>query len=236
MRDEEVVAENCRAVGAILVAASLDEMRAFDVVDRLVELAQAGLLPLGQGSPTLRLLHDWWLGEPGRLNESERREVYRRVIGRPDGNPEFDAIWRRFILAVVTTASNEMRSAADDLRRNLATHLNAPERAVAVRLRDDVGRLFEVLSQPDLRTAYAVAGSWDLIERIARDDLGGAEVGPLRMRATCEAVIAAWLADNPGGGIDAAAPRPAWPPANPDHPSDGDLLNACETWLVAQVP
>ncbi|MFO1035565.1 MAG: hypothetical protein U1E45_01855 [Geminicoccaceae bacterium] len=241
MRDEDIVADNYRALGAVLVAASLDEMRAFDVVDRLVELAQVGLLPLGQGSQALRLLDAWWRREPDRLNEAERREVYRRVLGRPDGNSEFDGIWRRFIVAVIQTSTDELRAAAENLRSNIAVHLTVTDRAVAVRLRDEIERLFEVLSEPDLRNDFAVDGTWELIERIALQDLGGILVGPLRTRAACESVITAWLAANEGrlsagGAIDPKAPRPAWPPADLGHPSDGDLVSACEAWLASQVP
>ena len=98
-----------------------------------------------------------------------------------------------------------------------------------------------MLSEPDLRNAFAVDGTWELIERIALQDLGGILVGPLRTRAACESVITAWLAANEGrlsagGAIDPKAPRPAWPPADLGHPSDGDLVSACEAWLASQVP
>ncbi len=47
----EIVAENVKLMGPVIVAAMMEELKAFQVVDRLVEMAQAGTLPLvGRGN------------------------------------------------------------------------------------------------------------------------------------------------------------------------------------------
>ena len=48
--DVEISKENLRAVQAIYFAYMLEQMRMFQVVERIVELYQQGMLPLGRGS------------------------------------------------------------------------------------------------------------------------------------------------------------------------------------------
>ena len=48
--DVEIVKENLHAAQAIYFAYQLEEMRLFQVVERIVELFQQGLLPIGRGS------------------------------------------------------------------------------------------------------------------------------------------------------------------------------------------
>ena len=48
--DVEIVKENLHAAQAIYFAYQLEEMRLFQVVERLVELFRQGQLPIGQGS------------------------------------------------------------------------------------------------------------------------------------------------------------------------------------------
>jgi hypothetical protein len=55
--DSQIVADNIRAVQAIYFARQLEDLRAFQVVDRLVQLFQQGLLPLGRGTGA-KLLQD----------------------------------------------------------------------------------------------------------------------------------------------------------------------------------
>ena len=48
--DVEIVKENLHAAQAIYFAYQLEEMRLFQVVERIVELFQQGQLPLGRGN------------------------------------------------------------------------------------------------------------------------------------------------------------------------------------------
>jgi hypothetical protein len=57
--DTEIVRENVQAVQAIYFAYCLEQMRMFQVLERLAQLFQQELLPLGEGSAaeTLRAKH-----------------------------------------------------------------------------------------------------------------------------------------------------------------------------------
>jgi hypothetical protein len=71
-------------VQAIYFARQLEDMRAFQVVDRLVQQFRQGLLPLGSGTGA-KLLRDYAKsGE--RLSAQERSELYFRALGARTGS------------------------------------------------------------------------------------------------------------------------------------------------------
>ena len=80
--DGDIVAENIRAVQAIYFAYQLDSMRAFEVVDRLVELFRRGLLPLARGEAG-RLLQRYYASTADRLSARQRQQLYTRALGVP---------------------------------------------------------------------------------------------------------------------------------------------------------
>lgn len=45
----EVVASHCRLMGSFIFASAFEELKAFQVVDKLVEMSQRGDLPLIKG-------------------------------------------------------------------------------------------------------------------------------------------------------------------------------------------
>ena len=106
----EIIADNIRALHPIYFAAMFDEMKAFQVLDRLVELFQSGILPVGSGR-TGNDLFKYWKDAPLRISENERRDLYARVLGFPGGdagtkpNREFNDLWIRFISSVAAFAS-----------------------------------------------------------------------------------------------------------------------------------
>ena len=106
---QEIVADNIRAMEPIYFAAMLEEIRAFQVVDRLVELFQKGLLPIGQGRAANRLFK-YWKAAQFRISETERSNLYARVLGFPGGddngsaNREFKDLWLRFVSEVSSFA------------------------------------------------------------------------------------------------------------------------------------
>ena len=53
---QEIVADNIRMLGSVYFASQLEEMRIFQVVERLVQLFDEGLLPLARRGRGQRLL------------------------------------------------------------------------------------------------------------------------------------------------------------------------------------
>jgi hypothetical protein len=73
-------AASIRAIEPIYVAAMLEELQLFDVVDRLVQLFQSGLLP-AHSSASSRKLYEYRRQQPRRLSRSERESLYARALG-----------------------------------------------------------------------------------------------------------------------------------------------------------
>jgi predicted nucleotidyltransferase len=256
---QDIVAENIKAAGVIHYSAMLEEMRAFDVVDRIMEMYANGRLPIGQ-SEAGDALYAYRNNSPNRMTEAERRTLYARVLGVPDSNAEvppnteFTALWQRFVAAV--SALNRQRAfdpvsahgrlnqehirrAGQDLAVNLSLH-GWGMAAAAARLRTEIDAMWHVLSNADLQQAFAARTVWQLIERVSRD-LGGASPGARRpVFAHAGVVIFAWLASRAsvlarGSGDVLHVPdirdkRSATDPTT--TPTDYDLVNACEQWLA----
>ena len=134
--DVEIVKENLHAAQAIYFAYQLEEMRLFQVVERIVELFQQGQLPLGRGGAG-EMLEQYWRSQRPHP-ESARRNAYWRMFGVAPGgdarvgepNSAFVSLWMRFISAVSayarehgaaaritprTDANAQVRKAARDL-------------------------------------------------------------------------------------------------------------------------
>ncbi len=97
---------NIFALQPIYVAAQLEKLKIFSVVDRLVELALNGTLPVGNTAAG-RLLSDYREKSGSRMTAAERRDVYSRAFGVENGgttsatpNRELNDLWVRFISAV----------------------------------------------------------------------------------------------------------------------------------------
>ena len=115
--DVEIVKENLHAAQAIYFAYQLEEMRLFQVVERIVELFQQGQLPLGRGGAGQMLEQYWRSHRP--QPESVRRNAYWRMFGVAPGgdaragepNSEFLSLWMRFIFAVSAYAREHSAAA-----------------------------------------------------------------------------------------------------------------------------
>ena len=218
--NNEIVSENVRAVGPIIVAAMFEELKAFTVIDKLVELFQAGQLPIGS-SAAGKILRQYWKESPTRMSESERRNLYARTIGIPgsdttgQANRDFNDLWNRFVSSVssyvrqtdvdrqhqadapVAAGHQQIRKAARDLAAHLSGHGHGMSRHAAVELEQQVKVMIMVLSDREIRSAYGARDMWQVIDEVATPELGGA---PSRSRyrtlATCGAVITAWLGNN----------------------------------------
>lgn len=223
--EEGIVAENLRAMGPMIMAAMFEELKVFQVVDKLVELFQAGLLPI-QGSAGDKLLMYWREGA-NRLSEAERRDLYALALGIPGGEPagignrDFDALWLRFVSAVSAIPRRQppLRKAARDLVGSLSQHRFGP---AARRLRADVDAVDRLLREPDIQRAFGARDMWQLIDRVATDQLGGARNSARHRRLAKDgATIVAWLAANLPRIEGAKGLLP-----------DEQLVKACQRWLV----
>ena len=245
--DTEIVADNVRVVQAIYFAYQLESMRAFQVVDRLVELFQQGLLPLGRGQAR-KLLQRYGSGHD-RLSEGERRDLYARALSAPGGdasdprpNREFPTLWLRLISSVAMLECERSGSATDGpvmaaraavaraaraLAANASTH-GAGLVSAARRLSVDANALRAVLETPEIRQAYGARDMWQVIDQVAVTELGGSvSVTRYRQLAHAGSAVLQWLADH----ADALS-KPATSYA--ELPLDGsDLVYAVEQWLAA---
>lgn len=265
--DSDIVADNVRLMGPMVCAAMFDELKAFQVVDKLVELFQHGMLPIGSGEAG-KLLYKYWKEAPNRMSDSERKNFYAMTMGIPGGessgmvNRDFNDLWLRFVSSVSSyvrqnevdkllrsampssISGQQVRKAARDLAANLSLHGYGMAYYAALDMQDQIRTIIRLLSDPDIRSAYGARDMWQVVDQVATLELGGAKTSSrYRTLATCGAIITAWLADNvqrimrPTGPIIdinevlSPMPRSSGQKAT-THPSDYDLVNACELWLA----
>ena len=229
--DREIVADNVRLMGPIICAAMLDELKAFQVVDKILESAQNGTLPIGKG-PAGKLLYKRWKEAPNRISEPERRNIYAMTMGQPGGDPaiqgntEFNDLWLRFVSSVSSfvrqqdvdkllrsslpsaIGAQQVRKAGRDLASNLSLHGYGMTYYAALELQGEVKSMIELLNDPEILACYASKDLWGVIDQVATMECGGARTSSrYRTLATCGAIITAWLANNvekvmrPMGGL-----------------------------------
>ena len=243
--DTEIVTDNVRVVQAIYFARQLEDMRAFQVVDRLVELFQQGMLPLGSGRARKLLEHYGSVSD--RLSEGERRNFYAIALGAPGGdaidlqpNHEFPTLWLRLISRVAmfeceqggsATGGQAMsaRAAVERAARALAANASVHGAGLVVavrRLSADANALRAVLEAPEIRRAYGARDMWQVIDQVATNELGrSVNVSRRRQLAHAGSTVLQWLADH----ADALnRPVTSWA----ESPFR-DLINAVEQWLAA---
>ena len=242
----DIVAENIQAMQAIYFAYQLEQMRAFEVVERIVELYQQGLLPLG-AAPAGQALHCYWQAGD-RLTKLERADLYARAFGDPGGdaredetNHEFLSLWLRFVSSVAlhssqvtvdpllvppTPANARLRDAARALAVNACTH-GARLTLAAQRISADVSELRVLLREPEIVQAFGARDMWQVIDQMNNLELGGAvNVMRYRMRAQAGSVILQWLAAH------ADTLRSPDVVTTNVCPGDADLMQAVAQWLA----
>lgn len=214
----EIVAENLRAVQTIYVAAMLEELKMFRVVDRLAQLFQLGILAVNRRSAG-RSLYKYWRETPLRLSENERRNLYSTSFGIAGGtdeatvNRDFNDLWLRFISTVMAykrqseatelepgvlaTVELDVRRAAVELARNLSLHGSGVALYAALDLQKQIETSIKLLSDPDIKSAYGARDTWQVIDQVATIDLGGAaNANRFRTMANSGSTIISWLATN----------------------------------------
>lgn len=218
--ESDIVADNVRLMGPMVCAAMFDELKAFEVVDKLVELFQHGMLPIGSGKAG-KLLYSYWKEGPNRMSEAERKNFYAMTMGIPGGeaggmvNRDFNDLWIRFVSSVSafvrqnevdkllrnsmpsSVSGQQVRKAARDLAANLSLHGYGMAFYAAVDLQEQVKTIIDLLSDSDIKSAYGARDMWQVIDQVATLELGGAKTSSrYRTLATCGAIITAWLSNN----------------------------------------
>ena len=218
--DYQIQRENVEAIGPMICAAMFDELKAFDVVDKLVELSQSGMLPIGI-SGAGSMMYDYWKSAPNRMSESERRNFYALTMGIPGGsvngaaNRDFNDLWIRFVSSVSQLVrqsttdqllratipaginQQQVRKAARDLALNLSAHGYGMVNCAARDLQDQIGKMIKLLGHSDVMSAYGARDMWQVIDQVATLELGGARNSArYRTLATCGAIITKWLSQN----------------------------------------
>jgi hypothetical protein len=217
----DIISDNLHAMQAIYFTASLEEVRIFEVVEKLVELFQLGMLPVGKGTAG-DYLYNYWKRSADRISEVERRNIYARSFGYPGGDPsqgnpnrDFNDLWLRFISSVssyvrqlkvddllrsnvpVSVSQEQVRKSGRDLAANLSLHGYGIAYFVATELQSSIREFITLLSDPEIKSAYGARDMWQVIEQVSTLELGGARNSVrYRTMATSGAVIIRWLADN----------------------------------------
>ncbi|MFO6448851.1 hypothetical protein ACLBKU_17090 [Erythrobacter sp. NE805] len=240
--DIEVIPDHCRLMGSFIFASAFEELKAFQVVDKLIELSQRGEIPLMRG-PAGTQLYNYWREAPNRMSEVERQNFYAMTLGLPTGQPgiavnsDFQDLWLRFVSSVSTLVresrvENLLRSniplavnqqhvkkAARDLAHNMSSRGYGMAFYAAADLNQQINEIISLLSNKELMRVFGATSPYDVIEQVAQTELGGARnSSKYRMLATSGAIITNWLADNAARLRDPTLPMidlqtVAYPPA-----------------------
>jgi hypothetical protein len=217
--DLEIVESNLHAMQAIYFAAMLEEVKLFQVTDKLVEQFHQGVLPLGKGKAG-DLLFKYWKRSNDRFSEVERRNLYARAFGFPGGEPsagtpnrEFNNLWLRFVSAVssynrqlnlddllraripASVSQEQVRKSGRDLAAALSLYGYGVAYFAATDLQSQIKDVLEILGEDEIQKAYGARDVWQVVDQVATLELGGARSAVrYRTMASSGAVIIRWLA------------------------------------------
>lgn len=226
----EVVGDHCRLMGSFIFASAFEELKAFQVVDKLVEMSQRGEIPLIRG-PAGTQLYSYWRDAPNRMSEIERQNFYAMTLGLPTGQPgvsvnsDFQDLWLRFVSSIsslvresrvdrlirsslpVAINQQQVKKAARDLAVNMSSRGYGMVFYAAADLQKQINDMIGLLRDPELRAAFGARDMWGVIDQIAQTELGGARnSSKYRMLATSGAIITNWIANNTDRLRDSTAP------------------------------
>jgi hypothetical protein len=210
---DDIRQDNIRAVGVIFAGYQLEQLRLFEVVDRIAETWWNGQLPVGTDAGTKALDSYYWSSE-FRLSDAARHMQYSRVLGTPGGevstevqpNTQLNDLWMRFIASLAeydrqqrvsdivsgqrTSALSLTAEAVRQSGRNLAANASlygwGGTQFAARRLAKQVATSFDILNNKDIQSAYGVDGPYKVIERVATEQWG-ASPNIVKYRALAEA-------------------------------------------------
>ncbi len=215
-----IIAENVRIMGPMIVSAMFEELKVFPAVDKIVQQFQHGTLPIGPG-PAGKMLYNYWREAPNRMSEQERRNFASITLGVPGGEPgamvnrDFNDLWLRFVSSVSNfvrqmevdqmlrarvpnaISQQQVRKSARDLAGNLSLHGYGMAHYAGRELQSQIKGIIALLSDQDILSAFGARDMWQVVDQIATYDLGGARTSSrYRTLATCGTIITAWLANN----------------------------------------
>lgn len=218
--DTEILAGNVQLIGPIIYASMFEELKVFQVVDRLVEMSQRGTLSLTRGKAGTRL-YQYWREAPNRMSESERQTVYAMTLGLPTGEPgvmgnsDFQELWMRFVSSVSTLVRENrvdqlirsnmpasfnqqlVKKAGRDLAANMSLHGFGMAFYAAADLNKQINEIIDLLDDQELKAATGARDIWGVIDQIAQTELGGARNSfKYRMLANSGGIITNWLSQN----------------------------------------
>ncbi|WP_299693084.1 hypothetical protein [uncultured Tateyamaria sp.] len=199
MEDQQIVPDNIRAMSAIYVVYQCEQMMLFPVVDRIVELFMAGLLPMS-GDNLARKLDDYYWDKDDRVSPNGRAAQYTRALNAGGGNVgrdvtanvEFNELLERVIFSTSeynrqqtvsemfetrgrrakATTGEQVRKAVRDLAANCTLYGYAGTQFAAERMGTQLKRAMEILSLPRIKQVYGVNSMWQVIERVAQSEFG----------------------------------------------------------------
>lgn len=216
----EIVADNVRATGPLYMASMLDELKLFDVVDRLVELASSGQLPIG-GASRERL--DAYAKRRGdRVSATARADLGR--FGREPVRSVFNAVVTSSLeqmeayAALVQAVSESLDAfrkdnttgdggrdyladrpgaiwnAAHDLALSLSHHGSGSARFAATQIEQQRVEALAILSDPAVLAASGVKSRAELVAKHGGRTV--ADVERVERRAETGGRLIASLADS----------------------------------------
>lgn len=216
----DILPPNLESAQVGFMSMSLEAINFYRVVDKLAELFQYGMLPIGRGRAG-DFLYRYWKTSATRISETERLNMYARMFGFAGGDPttghpnrEFNDLWMRFLSAVssyvrqfkvdsllrsrvpVTVSQEQVRKAGRDLAANLSLHGYGIAYFVATELQQQIKDFLTLLSDQEIRGAYGARDPWQVIEQVSALELGGARNTVAgRAKAQSGAIIIRWLAN-----------------------------------------
>jgi hypothetical protein len=187
------------------------------VCDRLVELYLKGGLPVASSGEAASLLDAYWLGRAERLPDDERRALYARALG-----PGFEHLLGRLAAALAgddpAGGDDDVTWAAGELRSTVDAHLDEAARDAVPLLHAQLGDALAILSEREILAAYGARDPWQLVDHLARLELGGTrDIARHQALAASGTVILVWLAED---GADVTE----------------EVVAAAQAWLEASAP
>ena len=218
--DFELVPNHCKLFGSFIFASAFEELRAFQVVDTLIDMSQRGNISLIRGTAGTQL-YNYWRDAPNRMSQSERQTFYAMTLGLPTGQPgvavnrDFQDLWLRFVSSVsslvresrvdqllrsalpVSINQQQVKKAARDLAINMSAHGYGMVFYAAADLQKQINEMIALLQDKELQAAFGARDMWGIIDQVAQTELGGARnSSKYRMLATSGAIITSWMAKN----------------------------------------
>lgn len=213
----DLVADNMRAVALVYAAWNLEELKLFQVLDRVVEVFMNGQLPVGFDNGGRALADYYFSDDEQKITEAARRMTYSRVLGVAGGevskeappNRGFQDLLLRFLSSIsefdrqrriadvvtqgfsrfdsLSLTGEQVRKSGRDLAANMTLYGYGGTFFVAQKLKNQIARAIAVLSTPEILAAYGVQSPFQVVERVAATDLGGNVPNIVRHKTMAEA-------------------------------------------------